>query len=246
MAGTTYPFRALVTLTRTPGLWSYVLWPLLVNLAVGIVVYVSLLAAGLRAIDGLVAGLPPWAALLAGLLRVLLVIGLLLATGFVLVRFGVVLGSPWYAKLSERLEQSRTGEPLPAEPFSLAGAARSLARALGYEMKKLLLIVGIGLPLLALNFVPPIGTALATTGGIALGTTIACLDFLDPALERRGLGLRGKLRVVRRSLPASAGFGLACLGLTSVPFLNLLAVPLCVAAGTLFFCDHVRRREGAL
>ena len=32
------------------------------------------------------------------------VVGLLIAAGFVLVRFGVVLGAPWYARLSAELE----------------------------------------------------------------------------------------------------------------------------------------------
>ena len=47
--------------------------------------------------------------------------------------------------------------------------------------------------------------------------------------------------MIRRSLPASAGFGLACLGLVSIPFVNLLSIPLCVAAGTLFFCDRIEQ-----
>ncbi|MGH2369463.1 MAG: EI24 domain-containing protein, partial [Chloroflexota bacterium] len=99
LAGATYPFRAVILLRRTPGLWRYVFIPVAVNLGVGVVLYAGLLFAGFRAIDAIVAGLPEWAAVLRVLLRVLLVIGLLIATGFVLVRFGVVLGSPWYGTL---------------------------------------------------------------------------------------------------------------------------------------------------
>ena len=50
---------------------------------------------------------------------------------------------------------------------------------------------------------------------------------------------------MRRALPASAGFGLVALALVSVPFVNLLAVPLCVVAGTLFYVDRIRGRLGA-
>src|SRR4051794_23167242 len=96
ISGALYPFYAAGVLTRAPRLWRYVLIPLLVNLFVGATLYAALLFAGLSAIDGLVAGLPNWAAVLGTLLRLLLIIGLLIATGFVLVRFGVVLGSPWY------------------------------------------------------------------------------------------------------------------------------------------------------
>ena len=195
--------------------------------------------AGFSAIDGLVAGLPAWASALGALLRILLIIGLLIATGFVLVRFGVVLGSPWYTRLSAELELLRGGQPLPDQGAGLPTALRDLGRALAFELRKLLLVVLIGGLLLLLNLIPVAGQLLATAGWIALGATITCLDFFDYPLERRLLGFRAKLGLIRRSFPASAGFGLACLGLVSIPFVNLLSIPLCVAAGTLFFCDRI-------
>ena len=239
IAGLTYPFRALGLLARTPRLWSYILVPVLVNIAVGATLYLGLLLAGFRSIDAFVAGLPTWAAALGALLRALLVVGLLIVTGFVLVRFGVVLGAPWYTKLSNQLEWLQTGRVLPEEPFGLGVIARDLGRALLFEIQKLLLVLAIGLGLLLLNLIPVIGQALAIAGGVALGATITCLDFFDYPLERRRLGFRHKLRLIRQSMPASAGFGLACLWLVSIPFVNLLSIPLCVAAGTLFFCDRL-------
>ncbi len=238
--GGMYPFRALSLLRRTPRLWRNIWIPLVVNAVVGVTVYVGLLLAGLRGIDAFVAWLPAWAAFLGVLLRVLLIIMLLIAVGFLLLQFGVVLGSPWYSRLSEQIEQMMAGEvPLIGES-GVAGWGREIGRALSFEIKKLLLMAVVGLPLLLLNFVPVAGPVLASAGGIVLATVIVCLDFFDPTLERRRLSFRAKLAVIRRSLPASAGFGLVCLGLVSIPLLNLLAIPLCVAAGTLFFCDYVR------
>ena len=239
LSGMTYPFRAVVALSRTPGLWGYIAIPIVVNLIVGAALYLGLLLAGLRAIDALTGDLLAWSGVVGFLLRVLLVIGLLLLIGFILVRFGVVLGSPWYSKLSERLEASRTGQALPRESRGLIKLPRDIGRALAFEVKKLMLVVAVGLALLLLNFIPVAGSLIAAVGGIALGTTIACLDFLDPPLDRRGFSFRGELRVIRRGLPATAGFGLVCFGLVSVPLLNLVTIPLCVAAGTLFFCDRL-------
>jgi CysZ protein len=237
-AGLTYPFRALAVITSTPRLWRYVAIPILVNILVGVSLYAGLLFGGFRAVDAAVAGLPDWAAFLSVLLRLLLIVGLLIATGFVLVRFGVVIGSPWYSQLSAQLEAMRLGQ-LP-EPGSGAGAAlRDLGRAVSFELKKLLLVVAIGVLLLLLNLIPVAGTIVATAGGITLGATIACLDFFDYPLERRLLSFRAKLGIIRSTLPASAGFGLVCLGLVSIPFVNLLAIPVCVVAGTLFFCDRI-------
>ncbi len=239
VSGALYPLNAAAVLARAPRLWRYVLIPMLVNMLVGATLYAGLLFAGLSAIDGLIAGLPAWAAVLGALLRVLLIVGLLIATGFVLVRFGVVLGSPWYTRLSAELELLRGGQPLPEQTAGLSAALRDLGRALAFELRKLLLVVVIGALLLLLNLIPVAGQVLTTVGWIALGATITCLDFFDYPLERRLLSFRAKLGVIRRSLPASAGFGLVCLALVSIPFVNLLSIPLCVAAGTLFFCDRV-------
>jgi CysZ protein len=183
--------------------------------------------------------LPDWGLVAFGwVLRLLLTALLLVVTGFVLLQFGVILGAPWYGKLSEELEKLRTGQ-LPILDVSLGGALRDIWRAVMYELKKLVLSLVVGVGLLLVNFLPGAGTAIATLGGIALATTIVCLDFLDPALERRRLSFRSKLAIIGRSLPASASFGLICLGLISIPLLNLLAIPVCITAGTLFFCDRI-------
>jgi CysZ protein len=232
--------RALRLLAGAPRLWRYVLVPIGLNVVVGAAVYAALLVAGLRVVDGLVVGsaLP---GALAFLLRLLLVVALLVVTGFVLVRFGVVLGSPWYGRLSEEIERVRG---LPAPPAA-RGTLRNLGRALAFEGKKLLLVAGVGLPLLLVGLVPGVGSAVAAAGGLAMAAVVACLDFLDPPLERRGYGFRAELGYVRRTLPGSAGFGVACALLLGVPFLNLLLVPLCVAAGTVFFCDRAGAEPGA-
>ncbi|MBS1967929.1 MAG: EI24 domain-containing protein [Chloroflexi bacterium SZAS-1] len=244
IAGLAYPFRALGLLARTRRLWGYVLIPILVNMLVGATLYAALLFTGLRAIDGAVATLPAWAALFGSLLRVLLIVLLFIATGFVLVRFGVVLGAPWYARLSEQLELMQRGVA-PEQVSGVAAALRDLSRALLFELKKLLLVLVVGGILLLLNLIPGVGQVLATAGGIVLGATIACLDFLDYPLERRLLSFRQKLGVIRRALPSTAGFGLVALGLVSIPFLNLLAIPLCVTAGTLLFCEQIGESASA-
>ena len=238
IAGIAYPFRALRLIAGTPRMWRFVLVPILVNVLVGATLYAGLLLGGFRAIDGAVAALPAWAAAFGALLRVLLVVLLLIGTGFVLVRFGVVLGAPWYARMSEQIEQMQRGT-LPEAGSGLAMALRDLGRALGFELKKLLLVLAVGALLLLLNLIPVVGQVLATAGSIVLGATIACLDFLDYPLERRQLGFRQKLGAIRRHLPATGGFGLVALGLVSIPLLNLLAIPICVAAGTLLFCERM-------
>ena len=257
LAGTTYPFRALAVFRRKPYLWRYTIIPILLNFVLGIFLYGGLLFFGWQTaqnltislsnwLDDLIANLPAWLGVLeyliiglGFLLRLLLVVVLLLLSGFLLTQFGVLLGAPWYGQLSEQLEEICTGQLHSIE----VGIVRDLWRAVLFELKKLVLTAIAGVPLLLLNLVPGIGTIASTVGGLTLTATIVCLDFFDPPLERRRLRFREKLGIVFRSLPASASFSLVCLGLISIPFLNLLTIPLCVASGTLFFCDRVLPKQ---
>ncbi|MBD0312992.1 MAG: EI24 domain-containing protein, partial [Microcoleus sp. T3-bin5] len=235
LAGFTYPFRAFTLIWQTPKLWSYVLVPVGLNFIIGIGLYLSLLFPSLAGIDVLVADLsvrfnaiiasfPAWLSFLGvltvafgWLLRVLLVSGLLLIIGFLLVQFGVILGSPWYGQLSEQLELLRNGQ-LPAEaPMNLQNSFRDIQRAIAFELRKLQILLSIGIPLLLLNFIPGVGSILSSLGGVALGATIVCLDFLDAPLERRRRPFQEKLEIIWASLPASGSFGLVCLGLVSIP-----------------------------
>ncbi len=183
----------------------------------------------LRVIPRLFGGLLLW------LLRAVLTLLLLVVTGFILLQFGVLLGAPWYGKLSEELETLKTGGAVVVE----VGPARDIWRAILFELKKLAIALGFGLPLLAAGLVPGVGPLVTSIGSVGVAGTLTCLDFFDSPLERRRLSFRRKLGIVARSLPASATFALVCLALVSVPFINLLAIPMCVAAGTLFVCDRV-------
>ena len=165
----------------------------------------------------------------------MLTIILLIATGFILTQFGVLLGAPWYGQLSEQLEKIRTGKVEIIE----VSIVRDIGRAILYELKKLVLIAMVGIPLIIINFFPGIGTIVSTIGSFTLTATIVCLDFLDSSLERRRLKFRNKLAIVFRSLPASGSFALVCVVLISIPLINLVTIPLCVASGTLFVCDRV-------
>lgn len=235
--GSTVHLRALGLLRRHAELRRYVVVPILVTVIAALLLYGGLLAVALPAVARWVGA----EGVLGDLLRVLLVVLLFVAVGFVMVRVGVVLGSPWYGKLSERVEELVTGEAPPAHPLTAAGIARDLGRALRFEVGKLTIVLPLAGLLLLANLVPVAGQAVATVGGFGLATFVACLDFLDGPLERRRLRFRQKLRYVRTHLPGSAGFGLVCVPLLAVPVVNLLWIPLCVAAGTLFWCEATTR-----
>lgn len=251
--GASYPFRALSVFNNNPSLRGYLIVPILINIVLGITLYISLVFLGWQEtqdlivylsqwIDNLIVNLPEWlkvleflAVGLGFLLRLIMIVLLLIITGFILAQFGVLLGAPWYGKLSEQLEKISTGKVENIE----VGIIRDIWRAILFELKKLSLTIVVGFLLFLCNFLPGVGTLISTIGWITLTSTIVCLDFFDAPLERRRFPFRKKLGIIWATLPASAGFSLICLGLISIPLLNLVTIPLCVASGTLFFCDRI-------
>lgn len=251
--GASYPFRALRILTKHPHLLQYLAIPFGVNIIIGGLLYFfSLRWAWRTAIQGyfwinntldqLVLKLPTWlqwldygANVVGAIAGVILVLLIFIGVGLILVQFGVILGAPWYGKLSEKLEQLRTNQLEIIE----VGIFRDIGRAILFELKKLALIITISPLLFIINFLPGFGSLISTIGGFTLTVTIICLDFFDATLERRRLPFRRKIKLVYQALPASAGFGFVCLGLISVPLLNLITIPICVASGTLFVCDRL-------
>lgn len=256
VAGALYPLKAIAIISRHRRLWGYILFPILLNLVVGVGLYIGLLQPGLTRVEDLatdldtqittwIANLPSWLGwldvtgeLLGWFLQALLVVGLLVATGLLLVQFGAILGSPWYGQLSEELEKLKTGKVTTYEQGVLV-IFKDIWRALAFEVKKLLLALGLGMLLFLVNGVPGLGTLVAGIGGVAIAALIVCLDFLDAPLERRRLRFRDKLKIVFGGLPATGTFSVVSLVLVSLPFVNLLAVPICVTAGTLLFCDRI-------
>jgi CysZ protein len=253
IAGGTYPFRALALFLSKPRLLTYLIFPLILNIVLGVGLYLGVFVPSWQWMNGelndffvflshWVSTLPPWLNFLdeVGLglgwvFRLVLSVGLFLLIGILLAQFGTLLGAPWYGKLSEQIEQLKTNQLEIAE----VGFAQEISRAIQYELKKLLLLVTVGFTCFICNSLPGFGSMVATVGGVTLAATLVCLDFLDASLERRRLRFRQKLGLIYGTLPATASFGLVSLFLVSIPLLNLVTVPICVASGTLFFCDRI-------
>jgi CysZ protein len=253
IAGGTYPFRALALFLSKPIFLTYLIFPLLLNIVLGVGLYLGIFVPSWQWINvelndfsnlltQWVSTLPSWLTFLDELgvglgwvLRLVLSIGLFLLIGVLLAQFGTLLGAPWYGKLSEQIERFKTNQLEVIE----VGVFHDIFRALQYELKKLVLLVVVGGSCLILNTLPGFGSLFATIGEITLAATLVCLDFLDSPLERRRLKFRQKLGLIYQTLPATASFGLVSLFLVSIPLLNLFTVPICVASGSLFFCDRI-------
>ena len=251
LTGISYPLQAIKLLWQNRHFWQYLIIPIVVNIIVGITSYVLLLRPSLNwfnqttnnlllIVENKLDSLPEWLSFLVSIVSIIVTLGkvflfiiIFVILGFIIVQFGGILGAPWYGKLSEKIEVFKTDK---LELIEL-NIFHDITRAILFELKKIVLILVVTIPLLLLNLVPTVGNLVYLLGTFSLTITIVCLDFFDATLERRRLKFRQKVKFVMGGIPATIGFGLVCLGLITIPLLNLVAIPICVSAGTLFVCD---------
>lgn len=230
--------RAAGMFLRHPVLIVYALLPAAVTMAVTAVTIPLLLDFGPDLIGswwgkpeggaGIAVRIAEW---IAGALSVLLVV-------LVVPWLVMLVGFPLCEPLAAAVERRVAGGVPDSGRSLLAEILDSFLSSLG------ILAVGLGgsLVLLVAGLFP--GAALVTVPLAAFVWTplVLALDLFDSPLSRRRLGLKRKLGVLRGNLGAALALGLAAAPLLTVPFLNLLGLPLAVVAGVLLCADLSRSR----
>jgi CysZ protein len=184
----------------------------------------------------------PWRALLRGAL-ILLVFGgglLLAVVSFTAVTLAV--GQPFYESLSGRVERAEGGEPPEPEASWWQGLLTAVREGAGL----LLRLAAFGIPLFVLGFVPVIGQTVVPALGFCVSGFFLTHELATVALQRRGLGLRERIRLLRGRLGLALGFGVPLVLLFLVPFVAVVAMPGAVAGATLLARDLLgERSQGA-
>lgn len=223
------PFRAARFLWRERNLWRYAALPALVHLAL----FTGAAALALTLADDALARwiwAEPSGALTLGwyvVYALALIAGLVLAYVAALLVGGVVV-SPLNDRLSERTEQVLTGGVRNSDEPLWRVTLRSVASTAFITTLYGVLLV----PVLLLNVVPGVGSAAATVLGFTLSAFFLAWEYADICLARHGLGLRRKLRILRRRPALTFGFGAGATLLLWMPLLNVLVMPAAVTGGT--------------
>lgn len=242
-SGPGYLLQGLQLLTH-PRLRWFVLGPLLINLL--LFVGLSWLAFSQFGpwLDALMAKIPNWLDFLAWIFWLLFGGFLLLVYGYSFAILGNLLASPFYGPLSERVEQVLRGDgngtPLSAKQL-LALAANSVKRELiklGYFLPR---IVGVLLLTLALSFVPVLnllGPAIA----FLWGAWSLALQYLDYPADNHQVDFRQLRGLLGKKRLPSFSFGGSVLIATTIPVLNLFAMPASVIGATSFWLERIDNR----
>lgn len=226
-------------LIRQPGLRLLVVLPLILNIVV-FAVLIWLLGEGYAVmVEAAMGWLPDWSWLqaLKWVFWVLygLVILLLLAYGFVMV--ANLIGSPFYAFLSELVEKEIAGESLTPDQGWLQ-LFKEVPRALFREVRKMVYYLPRALVLFVLGLIPVVNLV-AAVFWFLFNSWMMVLQYVDYPADNHRVSFDGFRRRVAEKPLVALGFGIPVAVLAMIPLVNLVLVPAAVCGATVYWVREV-------
>ncbi|MBG0830464.1 EI24 domain-containing protein [Planomonospora sp. ID67723] len=137
----------------------------------------------------------------------------------------LVLGEPFYEKLSEKVEESYGGVPRGHE----LPLWRSILRSIKDSLVTLGYVLLFTIPLFFLGFVPVIGQTVVPVLGALVSGFFLTVELTALAMERRGLARKSRFAVLRANRATALGFGVLLFLLFLIPLGAVIAMPAAVA-----------------
>lgn len=174
-----------------------------------------------------------WSEGFRDIVQVLAAIGILGIGGLVGVltftAITLLIGDPFYEKISEEVEQRFGGVPNAVDvPWW-----RSLRRSLWDSVRLIALSLLIGIPLFLGGFIPVVGQTVIPVIGALFGGWFLALELVGVPFYRRGMRLPDRRKILRANRPAALGFGVSVFCCFLIPLGAVLIMPAAVAGGTL-------------
>ena len=147
---------------------------------------------------------------------------LLILLAFVLFKnIILIVSGPILAKLSSAVDYSLTGK---AEDLS-GSVAHQIQRTIRFSIWSSIREILFTLLCLPLNFIPVVGSILATVLMFLIQSYYAGANYMDFTLERRGLNAQEGIAVIRNNRALVTGIGAGFMLLLLVPLAGLILAP---------------------
>lgn len=141
----------------------------------------------------------------------------------------LIVGEPFYEKLSEKVEESY-GEVPSGHELPLW---KSIPRSIKDSLITLGYVLLFTIPLFFLGFVPVIGQTVVPVLGALVSGFFLTVELTTLAMERRGMARKNRFALLRRNKASALGFGVLVFLLFLVPLVAVVAMPAAVAGGAI-------------
>jgi CysZ protein len=141
----------------------------------------------------------------------------------------LLIGDPFYEKISANVEAKLGGTPGEVE----LSFWRTLARSIKDSLRLLVFTVLIGIVLFVAGFIPVVGETVVPFVGLLVSAWVLALELTTVPFERRGIRFIQRRRMLRGRRSMSLGFGIATFVCFLIPLGAVLVMPAAVAGATL-------------
>lgn len=214
-SGLAAPVDGFTFLNNHPALWQFGVWPVLVNIVVTFVVWLSSFYVGWMLWDSYQASLPiAWWADIVKWIGLVSIVLLTLALGFIayVLLLGVICA--WFfSKLAYHVELA-----LGARPEELAEIP--IAAQVTDSLRAVLKLVVINVLLLFLHLIPVVGSIAAVVIGLYMDSLILGAEFIGYPLELRGRRWQERQAFAKQWTGATVGLGIVVTGLMLIPIVG--------------------------
>lgn len=223
------------SLIRRPGLRRFFIVPTLIN----IFVLAALVGGSASYFDDwltmIMGWFPDWMSALYWLVWFIAFIVVLVMVLFCFSFIANIIASPFNAILSIKVEEVLTGKP----PVSTVSPWMVLPRTVGREVGKLLYVLPRLAALLLVTLVPVVNTV-SPFLWVLFGAWMMAIQYADYGADNNDVSFSELRRLLERKRFAAIMFGLPAYLLLTVPFVNLILMPVGVAGGTRFWVEHLK------
>lgn len=234
--GAGYAFKGLGLITH-PGLRRFVMIPLLINvlLFAGAVWYLASEFSEL--IDWALGELPKWLDVLRYVLWPLFAITISLTLFYTFTLVANIIAAPFNSLLAEKVEAHLTGQPLDQGDGGFGGIIKSIGPTVGSELRKLMYFLVRAIPLLlVLLFVPVIGQII----WLLFSAWMLAVEYADYPMGNHQMLFPAQREKLAAKRLTSLGFGGVIMGMTMIPVVNFIAMPVAVCGATAMWVREFR------
>lgn len=233
-------FMQGLNLICQPGLRTFVIIPLLVNLVLFSVAFYALYLQLGDLVNWLMSFVPEFLTWLSYVLWPILVFSILFIFSFIFSTVANLIAAPFNGLLAEKVELHLTGQPVNDD--GLAQVLKDVPRALKRELDKMWYYIPKAIGCLILFLIPVINVA-APALWFLLSCWMMAIQYVDYGFDNHKISFPTMRDTLKTRRSSNLSFGMVVTIISAIPLLNLIVMPVAVCGGTAMWVAHYRTEQ---